>query len=256
MVSGDEAHQPGLGDQRGQQHQHRALDLDAGPGQALAIEGVVQPVACRRTGRLQHPLVRREIAQAGRGLEDRMPGACRHDDEILGQQFRGQPRFLHAFGPHHEVDLSRMQQRSEAVPQRDHRAHGHLGRVLQQPARGHRQQELRGGRHDPDADVTDEALAQVADFPDGVVHIEAHAARPVQEDDTRGRQPDAAPRPLEQRRATLLLQSPDAARERRLRAMEPLGGLAQMLKLGDGLEVAQVTEVHTKSPVDVLPNNY
>jgi hypothetical protein len=42
----------------------------------------------------------------------------------------------------------------------------------------------------------------------------------------------------------------DAAGQRRLRAVQPGGRTAQVLQFGNGLEVAQVAQVHRKSPMD------
>jgi hypothetical protein len=58
-----------------------------------------------------------------------------------------------------------------------------------------------------------------------------------------GRQADAAPALLEQRGAAGGLEPVDAAGQRGLRAMQPLGGAAHVLELGDHFEVLEIAQV-------------
>ena len=59
-----------------------------------------------------------------------------------------------------------------------------------------------------------------------------------------GRELDAARGPVQQRLAELGLEAADLLRERRLRDVQALGGAAEVPLLGDGDEVAQVSELH------------
>jgi hypothetical protein len=63
----------------------------------------------------------------------------------------------------------------------------------------------------------------------------------------RWREADAAPRALEQVRTEHPFEAADAARERRLREMQVIGGAAEVTELGDGFEVTQVTEIELSS---------
>ena len=83
-----------------------------------------------------------------------------------------------------------------------------------------------------------------------VLDVEAHALGPLQQHLAGGGEADAAAGLLEQRSAAVFLEPPHAARQRRLRAVQLGRGAADVLQLGDGLEVAQVAQVHCKSPVD------
>lgn len=57
-------------------------------------------------------------------------------------------------------------------------------------------------------------------------------------------QADAAPAPVEQRRADFLFQLPDLLRQRRLRHAKLLGRAGEVLGLGRGDEIAQVAQFH------------
>jgi len=85
--------------------------------------------------------------------------------------------------------------------------------------------------------------ADVADLPLRVFDIEAHALRPLEQDAPGSRQADSSAGLLEQRRAACFLEPSDCARQGRLRPVKSLGGSAQVLELGDGLEVAQITKL-------------
>ena len=82
-----------------------------------------------------------------------------------------------------------------------------------------------------------------------VLDVEAHALGPLQQHLPGSCEADAAAGLLEQGGAAVFLEPPHAARQRRLRAMQPRRRASHVLQLGDGLEVAEVAQVHSKSPI-------
>ncbi|MCY1537343.1 hypothetical protein D9M68_728340 [compost metagenome] len=172
---------------------------------------------------MQHPSVARQVFQAGLGLvEDRVRLGGGHHDHVFGQVVRSKPGFRRDFGADHEVDVASAQERLQHIDQRHGGAQRDAGCFAHQVARGRRQQELRGRRDDAHLDVAGQAAADVADLAARALHVEARALRPLEQGTAGGGEPDAAARLLEQRRAACLFEPPHAARERGLRAMQPL----------------------------------
>jgi len=110
-----------------------------------------------------------------------------------------------------------------------------------------REHELRRGWDDADADVAGDPRSDTGDLSLRILDIEAHALSPLEQHRAGRRQADAAPGLLEQGGAAVFLQTPHATSEGRLRPMELRRGTAHVLESGDGFEVAEVTEVHSKT---------
>ena len=245
----DEAQQPRLRDQRRQHQQHRALHLHVRSRQASAVERVVEPVARRRAGRLQRPAVARQVLQRRlRALEERVARARRDDDRVFGEDLADHAALGRAGGADHEVDLARAQHRLQRVDEGDDGAQRHLGRLVEQAARGRRQQELRRGRHDAEPHVARHAALHRGELALGVVDVEAHAARPLEQHVAGRRELDAAPRALEERHAAVRLEPAHGARQRRLRAVQLRRRAAHVLVRRDDFEVAEVAKVHVPTP--------
>ena len=165
---------------------------------------------------------------------------------------RRSPSSAAHLGAHHQVEFAGAQHGREAVDQSDHRLQRHLGRFLQQLPRHRRQQELRRGGHDADAHVAGQPAGDVVDLAPGVLDVEAQLARPLQQHLAGDGEADAAAGLLEQRRAAGLFEPAHAVGQRRLRAVQLLGCPADVLQRGDGLEVAQVAQVHVESHVNEI----
>ena len=68
--------------------------------------------------------------------------------------------------------------------------------------------------------------------------------RAVEQELAGGSDFDSAGGAMQQLHAELGLQRPDLARQRRLGDVQPVGGTPEMTLLGDGHEIAQVTQFH------------
>jgi len=127
---------------------------------------------------------------------------------------------------------------------------GHLGCLFHQlPGRG-RQQELRRRGHDTDADVARQTTTDIADLALCVLQIEAQALRPSVQHLARRRQPHTTPGLLQQGGSARLFKTPHTTRQRGLGTVQALGGTPDVFQLGDGFEVAQIPEIHFKTPVN------
>jgi hypothetical protein len=101
----------------------------------------------------------------------------------------------------------------------------------------------------PYADVARQTASDVRDLALRVLDIEAHPSGPGEQGCACSGELDPAAVLLKQSCAAILFQTMDAAGQRWLGSMELLRRVAEMLERGDRLEVAEVAEVHTPSPV-------
>jgi tripartite-type tricarboxylate transporter receptor subunit TctC len=150
----------------------------------------------------------------------------------------------------------RKQQGPQGVDEADHRPQRHRRSFVKQLPRDGREHELRRGGDDADADVAGDPRSDTGDLSLRILDIEAHALSPLEQHRAGRRQADAAPGLLEQGGAAVFLQTPHATGEGRLRPMQLRRGTAHVLESGDGFEVAEVTEVHSKSPHLWIVRNY
>ena len=113
-------------------------------------------------------------------------------------------------------------------------------------------QPLHDARHERQERRAGEAHAQRPGLPlvdaarvvRGAVEVGQDRARVAQEGLAGRRHLHAPARPREELAAQLVLQQPDLVAQRRLGHVEPLGGAAEVQLLGDGHEVAELTQLH------------
>jgi hypothetical protein len=96
-----------------------------------------------------------------------------------------------------------------------------------------------------------QAECHVCDFSLGILGVKAQALRPFEQNLAGSRQADAATY-FSNRGAAFCFQPADAARQSRLGAVQAFCGLPDMFELRNGFEVAKITQVHSKSKIDVF----
>ncbi len=239
--------QAGLADQAGKHQQHRAFDLHQGPGEAVPIEGLVEPVPGRRAGAaaptdgLVRSFSRLDFSKI----------AC---DSAAATTITSSARYSRRtrlrgnLGRDHQVDVAGAQQRARTSTSATVVREGDAGGLAHR-GRGRRGQEkLRGRRHDADLDVPGQAAADVADLAARALDVEARALCPLEEGLAGRGEPDAAPRLLEQGGARRLPPGADAAGRRGLRAVQTFGRAPQVLELGNDFEILKVAQVQDEAP--------
>jgi hypothetical protein len=125
-------------------------------------------------------------------------------------------------------------------------AHLHL-RVLAGELGQHRGQQPRAdaGQH-PERHPSPGQPAHLGHALPGLLGFEDGPAGVRQERLTRGRHPDPPAEALEQRRAQFLLQLADLHRQRRLRQVQPFGGLGEAALLGHRDHVTKLVQFHRR----------
>jgi hypothetical protein len=111
-----------------------------------------------------------------------------------------------------------------------------------------RHQVLGQRRQAADAQVAAQAAGIVLHLARRLFHHDRHLARAPHQHLAGGGQAHAAPVLLEQFRAQVFLEAVDALGQRRLGAVQALGGASQVAFGGNDFEIFQVAEVHRYIP--------
>jgi hypothetical protein len=113
------------------------------------------------------------------------------------------------------------------------------------PDAQHARQDVEVGRGDePDREPPDFAASRALRHALRTLRLRQDLAGVSEERTARGRQLDAALRPVEEHDSELLLELADLLAQRRLRDPHPRGRAAEVQLLRDGDEVAEVAELH------------